>query len=427
MGAVYFLIFWLACGAAAVFFAWKHTGRKDKEPLRQGPRGPAASKPGRENHPEGPASSAIADKIWLEEETAFIFKLNENITLTLNEEKIARFIVEEVRRFLSASACVLFLTDETAVNLKAACAMGTENDEALQNSTLSKGQSITGAVMQQKEPLLINDLENNFYYKSMNKEHYLKRAFVSVPLLVQGEVLGVLNVVDKRSNAPFSKRDLELLMNVARISAVAFKNTRLHDQIQRDYLKTITTLALVLDARDPYTSSHSENVTKYALAIAREIGLDPVQTETLRRAGLLHDIGKIGIRDDVLLKPGKLNVEELALIKLHTLIGEELVGSLPFLSEVAVLVRQHHERFDGAGYPDGRKGDAIASGARILAVADTFDAMTTDRPYRKGLSLEVARDELIRNMNTQFDPRMVEYFLKALEHDPGLFKSIASF
>ncbi|MDD5729811.1 MAG: HD domain-containing protein [Candidatus Omnitrophica bacterium] len=364
-------------------------------------------------------TSELADKIWFEEENSFLFKLNENISLALDRDKIAQILVEQVNGFLNVSSCVLFLFDDSVSRLKPAFALGIKK-ELLQELSFERGDSISGKVMETKEALLINDLQNNSYYKGMNKEDYLKNSFISVPLFYDSKVIGVLNVANKRSSLPFTDRDFKLLTNVARMASVTFQNFKLHEQIQEDYLKTITTLAIVLDARDPYTKSHSENVTRYSVAIAKKTGYTASELEKIRRAALLHDIGKIGVRDGILLKPGKLTDEEFEQIKMHPVKGEQIVGSLPFLKDVSHLVRSHHERYDGRGYPDGKKGEEIALGSRIMAVADSFDAMTTDRPYRKRLSLEVAKEELLRNKSTQFDPRIVDCFLQILELEPSI-------
>jgi putative nucleotidyltransferase with HDIG domain len=238
--------------------------------------------------------------------------------------------------------------------------------------------------------------------------------------LVKGMPIGALNVTAKKTSSPFTYRDEELLVNVARMGAIAFQNSRLHEQIQEDYLKTMMTLAVILDARDPYTKRHSENVTRYSVAIAKKMGFSPDQIETIRRSALLHDIGKIGIRDDILLKPGRLSPEEFEQIKIHPVKSQEIVSSLPFLKEVALLVRHHHERFDGNGYPDGESGEDIEMGARIMAVSDSFDAMTTDRPYRKKLPFDQAIAELISCKGTQFDPKVVDHFIAILKNNPKI-------
>jgi putative nucleotidyltransferase with HDIG domain len=363
--------------------------------------------------------SGLEEKMWYEEELAFLFKLNEKISLALGKNTIAAHLVEEVQRFMNTTACVLFLVEESTGDLWFEAATGTGTD-SLKGFFILKDESVSGRVFASKDALLVNDLKKNPYYESINQETYLGNSFISVPLFIKGMSIGVLNVTTKRSGIPFTSRDEELLVNVARMGAIAFQNSRLHEQIQVDYLKTMTTLAVILDARDPYTKRHSENVTRYSVAIAKEMGFSSAEVEMIRRAGLLHDIGKIGIRDDVLLKPGKLTPEEFEQIKIHPVKGQEIVSSLPFLKEVAVLVRHHHERYDGKGYPDGKSGEEIELGSRIMAVSDSFDAMTTDRPYRKRLPLEEAIAELIRCKASQFDPKVVDNFIAILKNNPKI-------
>jgi len=402
-----------------IFFIRKLTAGRKKRPVKQSTSIPKDTKPtGFEPFASESEASGISEKLWHQEETAFVFKLNEQISSTFERRIICRYVVEAVTRFLNTDITVLFLKEKDSEMLLMEYAIGLGPDQS--GLSFKKGESIAGVVMETRNPLMINDLEKDFFYKSVNKESYLKNSFISVPLVIQQEAVGVLEVAQKKNNRLFAQKDLALLENVARVVAIAIKNSRLLEDIQEGYLRTITTLALIIDARDPYTKRHSENVTRYSLSIADEMRLPADQKEIIRRASLLHDIGKIAIRDDVLLKPGKLTDTEFEQIKTHSMWGEEIVKSLPFLKEVSALVRQHHERYDGRGYPDGKKGREIEIGARIMAVADTFDAMTTDRPYRKALTLAVASQELGKNKETQFDPEAVDCFLKILERDPGI-------
>lgn len=181
--------------------------------------------------------------------------------------------------------------------------------------------------------------------------------------------------------------------------------------IRAAHLETIQALAEALDAKDPYTRGHSDRVAKYAVELGRELKLSEHDVEMLHYAGILHDIGKIGISDTVLNKVGKLTDEEFKLIQSHTVIGDRMVRPVTFLRGVAQVIRHHHERYDGRGYPDGIKGEEIPIGARIMAVADAFDAMTYDRVYRAGMSTEKAVDELIKGKGTQFDPKIVDLFV----------------
>lgn len=181
--------------------------------------------------------------------------------------------------------------------------------------------------------------------------------------------------------------------------------------IRAGHLETIQALALALDAKDPYTRGHSERVAEYAVQIATEMRLSHSEVEMVRYAGVLHDIGKIGISDAVLNKVGRLTDAEFELIQAHTTIGAHVVKPVGFLRGVSKVIRHHHERYDGRGYPDGLKGEEIPLAARILAVADAFDAMTSDRVYRAGLNREEAELELLKGRGTQFDPQVVDVFV----------------
>lgn len=186
-------------------------------------------------------------------------------------------------------------------------------------------------------------------------------------------------------------------------------------EIQLAYLETIRMLAAAVEARDPYTGNHLERVTRYALAIASILGWSGDQLKQVEMGAILHDIGKINIQDAILRKPGSLTPEEWQHMKTHPVVGSQILGGISFLEPVVPYVRCHHERFDGNGYPDGLKGTDIPAGGRLIAVADTFDAITTRRPYKEAMSVEHAVQELRAKTGSQFDPQMVEAFLTALE------------
>ena len=369
--------------------------------------------------PESSTMSKLEKKIRYEEEIAFIFRLIEEISLNLNKEEIAKHIVWEVRKFLDIEQCLLILLDERQDELKIKYAIGVE-EEIIKNTNLGKGESVSGWVISNNQPLIINSLDKETWFKEINKEDYFRSSFISVPLSVENKALGVINACNKRTGEVFTKEDLSFLANVARVGAIAFQDVRLYEQMQESYLKTITALADAIDAKDHYTKRHSENVTRYSLIIAERMSCTLAEIETIRRAGLLHDIGKIGIKDKILFKPDKLTPEEFEQIKLHPLKGEAIVKSLSFLTDVSILIRHHHERYGGGGYPDGISGYRIERGARILAVADSFDAMRSDRPYRKRLSLEETIEELKQNQGTQFDPQIIDVFLEILQENPDI-------
>ena len=183
--------------------------------------------------------------------------------------------------------------------------------------------------------------------------------------------------------------------------------------MRQSFLDTIHSLTTAIDAKDSYTKGHSSRVADYVDGIARELGYNTTRLEKLRFISLLHDAGKIGIREHVLNKPAALTRKEFTEMQRHSVLGAEIIKNVSMLSEGEKIVRHHHERYDGGGYPDGLKGLDIPEGARIVCVADAFDAMTSTRPYRKALTTEAAMEELIRCAGSQFDPRMVEAFIKA--------------
>jgi putative nucleotidyltransferase with HDIG domain len=179
---------------------------------------------------------------------------------------------------------------------------------------------------------------------------------------------------------------------------------------QATFVQTLTTLADTIDLRDPYTAGHSKRVAAYSKLLAEDLGLPIVEVETIENGALMHDIGKVGVPDAVLFKPGALDPEERMLIKGHPVIGAGILRNIPSMGEIVPCILHHHERVDGNGYPDGLLGEAIPLGARIIAVADAFDAMTTDRPYRRGLTVDAAVEELLKQEGTQFDRRCVLAF-----------------
>jgi putative nucleotidyltransferase with HDIG domain len=238
--------------------------------------------------------------------------------------------------------------------------------------------------------------------------------------MVKETLVGVLLVYDKVNQDKFSGEDAHLLVTIGSQMAIAIENARLYNVLQDSTLRTVQALANSLEAKDNYTSGHSERVTHYALLLAERLGLSDKMLQNLRYASQLHDIGKIGITERILNKPDKLTDWEFAAIKDHPVIGERIIQTLDFLEDVRAIIRHHHERWDGAGYPDNVAGEDIPLLARIMAVADSYDAMSTARPYRAALSRDAAIAELVRCAGSQFDPRLVAEFLEVLKQEDFL-------
>jgi len=238
----------------------------------------------------------------------------------------------------------------------------------------------------------------------------LTAPMLSIPLCINSEAFGLLSLANKADGTAFTQDEISLALTFTRKAAQRIENNALYDVLYNNLVNTLKALVITIEARDFYTRQHSERVTSYASAIATVMGLSAEDQDAIRFGGYLHDVGKIGVRDTVLLKPGKLTDEELSEIRQHPVIGGNIIKPLRFFPKERDVIVHHHERIDGAGYPAGLSGQAIPITARIMAVADTYDAMTSSRPYRTARTHADALDELVRCSDTQFDRDAVQAF-----------------
>jgi response regulator RpfG family c-di-GMP phosphodiesterase len=243
------------------------------------------------------------------------------------------------------------------------------------------------------------------------------QSLIVFPLKTPSQTIGVLNLVRIPGREPFSNLDLELINVLASQASISLENVRLYHNIRENYLKTIRAFAVAVEVKDLYTHGHSEKVKDYAVKIARQLNLPHHEIERVQYAGLLHDIGKIGISEAILNKPGKLTAQEFLEIKKHPEMGAKIIADVPFLKTLVPLVLHHHEFFGGGGYPANLSGDAIPFGARILSVADAYEAMTSNRPYRTSMSQEEALNILENASGMQFDPAIVKVFLAIMRSE----------
>lgn len=271
-------------------------------------------------------------------------------------------------------------------------------------------QGITGRVASTGKPHLSNNVRKDKYYITFDRK---SRSEITVPIIIGETVIGVINVESYKPGA-FDNDDMRILTLIARQAAIAIENSRLYESLEESYLDTIKALVSAMEAKDLYTRGHSERVRRYAMRIARQLDLNEKQLKELNYAGYLHDIGKIGIKDTLLCKVEPLTKEEYELIKQHPEIGNGILKDIKHLSSTCAIIRCEHERYDGNGYPSGLKKNEIPIGARVIAVADAYDAMTTDRPYRKAITKRQAIGILRAESAKQFDPTVVKAFLKVL-------------
>jgi putative nucleotidyltransferase with HDIG domain len=232
------------------------------------------------------------------------------------------------------------------------------------------------------------------------------------------KTIGVVGILPEKEPR---KEKVQLLSILSRQASAAVSNHHLHSrvhlqnqQLEEAYMQTIETLRYAVETKDKETRGHSERVSSLAAAIAQTLGMPEEQVQLIRTAGLFHDIGKIGVRDSILLKNGPLTVDEFREIQNHPAMGENILVAYDPLKEILPIIRSHHERYDGTGYPDKLAGESICLGARIIAVADSFDAMISNRTYRSGLGFEKTVQELQKGKNAQFDPMIVDAFTRMI-------------
>jgi len=222
--------------------------------------------------------------------------------------------------------------------------------------------------------------------------------------------IGVVCLARLSVNGGFLPDERDMLLGFAQTTSVALQKLVLRETLERHLVDTITAFVNAIESKDPYLKGHSARVALYAAEIAAVMGLDDETIQVVTRGAMLHDLGKLSIMDTILRKPDRLTDEEFAIIKAHPVVGERILKPLRFLHREACCVRSHHERFDGSGYPDGLKGEDIPLLARIVTVADVFDAVTSNRPYRTALPVEAAREEIARGRGTHFDPQVADAF-----------------
>lgn len=352
-------------------------------------------------------------------EMGALFSIGTAINSELERNQVLQRVLDHSIELLDCTqGSIMLLNEETQeLSIEVACGL---SEEVVNSVRLRLGEGIAGRVAQSGKPLLLHKGEQHRESRSTREKH----SALSVPLLVRERVTGVINISARRDGGDFSDEQLHLMVTMANQAAIAIENANLHDELHELFVSSITALANAIDARDPYTRGHSERVAVYAVRVGERVGLHGRDLDFLRYASLLHDVGKINIRDEILNKPGRLTDDEFQVMKRHPEYGAAIMMPVKAFQKIIPFMFYHHERYcSGGGYPVGLSGDAIPLEARIISVADAYDAMTSHRPYRRALSIDQAVQELIKNSGTQFDPRLVDLFLQILEEDPVFARS----
>ncbi len=288
-----------------------------------------------------------------------------------------------------------------------------DSDELILYKTKANGD---GTAADQRVPLSPDLLEE----MKQGKRHFVRENKAYSSLVIKGECVGAVMMANKsnghRGKNYFSQDDIYFLKFIADKASMQIENRMLYESLFEGVLDTLTSLIVAINRRDMYTEDHCKRVADMCLALADRMGASDYQKDEVRVVAPIHDVGKVGIPDSILLKPSELSGSEYALMKNHSVFGEEIINRFDILSNEAKITRHHHERFDGMGYPDGLAGDAIPYCSRLIAICDTYDAMITDRPYRKGMAAEETFEEIRMCRGRQFDPDMTDGFLEMI-HD----------
>jgi len=353
-----------------------------------------------------------------------LIEINKAITTSLEMEEVFELLLEGILEIASGARAMILLKRDDG-------AMETVYEKNLERSGSSfAGKGISGSVVarvvESGEPVLINDVADNPDFEAQASIQALDlRSIVAIPLSysqaymrtadTSDTLMGVVYVDSRSARRRFKQDDLDLMLAFSAQGAISLENAKLHRDLQENYLELVMSLAGAVEIKDRYTRGHSELVSRYAVAIAERFGLSDREIEVIKRGGLLHDVGKIGIDEAILNKAGSLTDEEFDEIKKHTVYGAEILEPVAFLRGERDIALQHHEKMDGSGYPHGLAGEEICLAARIIAVCDVFEGITSHRPYRKPMKPERVVEVLEEEAGDKLDAEVVEIFLSIYE------------
>ena len=340
------------------------------------------------------------------------------INSSMGSKKVLDTVMDIVISLMRAERGLIMLRDQTGeFSIDAARGMDQVN---LEGEDFSVSKTIVRRVAETGEQVLTtNAQEDPRFAKQESVVENNLRSILCVPLKLKDEIIGVIFVDSRMRSGLFQESDMKILSAFADQAAVAIDNARLFDNLQaanrelrEAYDDTLKGWALALELRDRETEGHTQRVTDLTLALAKKMGVDEKELEHIKRGALLHDIGKMAIPDSVLLKPGDLNLEERKFMELHSEIAKDMLEKVKFLHPAIDIPYYHHEKWDGSGYPENLRGEEIPFAARIFAVVDVWDALTSERPYRAPLEPDEVRRMIRESSGTHFDPKVVEAFLE---------------
>jgi response regulator RpfG family c-di-GMP phosphodiesterase len=334
-----------------------------------------------------------------------LMKVNDALARGIKLQPLINLIVDSAVRVVPAQSASILLRDKKSGGFDLQHQSQIEVDKEI--SAFLRGSYLENGINpKDKQPYLVND-------EIQPNGRLLKRSMIAFPLISRGEIIGILNLVCIDHFSHLSTGQLRLISLLAASAAAAVESNFQERNLKKSYMLTIKALANAIEARDVCTAGHTDRVFRIAITIARRMGWGASQMAKLKSGCILHDIGKIGVPDAILNKPGQLDEEEMKVMKMHPELGVKILSGIPFMEPALPYIIAHHEKYDGTGYPYGLRGENIPIEGRLLSVVDTFDAIMSDRPYRPGGGVEKALNELIRFKGTQFDPDIVDVFISA--------------
>jgi putative nucleotidyltransferase with HDIG domain len=354
-----------------------------------------------------------------------LVKIIKEMSSTLDRDQLLNSIITAARELLNAEGSSLFLIDETSGDLILNIASNL-HEISLPHIRVPAGQGIIGHVIDCGEPVLVSDVgADNRHYSGVDRTSGLEtQSILAVPLrtptvvlgsergVTESKIIGGIEAINKLEGG-FNEADIQVLTTLADQAATVLLLARLYQDANDLFFDSIKAITAAIDAKDPYTRGHSQRVSDFSTIMAKELGLPTEIVHHIRVGGLLHDVGKIGIPDTILTKPDRLSDEEFERMKTHPTIGANIMKEVRMLQSEIPALAEHHERMDGKGYPNGLIDEQISLAGRIVAVADVFDALTSDRPYREALSAEEALEILSDNRDTHLDSQCVDAFIDA--------------
>lgn len=347
------------------------------------------------------------------EKLSAVYRFSETLGAEMRIETLCEKTAEEVRNTLEVECASVMLIDRETDELVTVASTGGREDASRQYR-LRRGEGVPWYVLDTRKPLNVCDVSRHPVHVP---SPHTRTSLIAAPLIAKGKTLGVICASDKPDGAEFFSNELKLLASIANQAAIALENAALYHNLENLFVSIVRSFAAALDAKSAWTAGHSERVTRYSVSIAESLGSDAAFVEEIRTCGLLHDIGKIGIPEQILDKPGSITPDEHFTIAQHTLKGAKILEHIHTFENIIPGIKHHHERWDGGGFPEGLRGGDIPLIARILAVADAYDAITSNRPYRSRRGKTAAVEEIRRCSGSQFDPAVVNAFLAAAERN----------